>query len=117
ASYSSNSGHSAESYFKDVDSEPPRDSTVHRVDSGSDAVQRPYEPPAGSYSQTGVDAAFTYKTMDREQPYDVPGDGHSDEKLRYGGKEKYAKEKGPETSAPSEGPAGKSAGGRKPEGR
>ena len=39
----SSDGHSADSYFKDVDSEPPADSTVHRVDSGSEAVQRPYD--------------------------------------------------------------------------
>jgi hypothetical protein len=110
------SDHSADSYFKDIDSEPPKDSTVHRVDSSSDTVQRPYEPPAGDFSKAGVDAAFKHKNAEKEDPYSTPGD-HSEEKMRYGGKESYGSEKKPETSGKGDGPTGASAGGRKPEGR
>ncbi|KAI0321973.1 hypothetical protein OF83DRAFT_1039821, partial [Amylostereum chailletii] len=106
---------SADSYFKDVDAEPPLDPTVHRVDSASDAVQRPYEAPSGQYSQAGVETD-EYRSVDKAQPYDVPENGHGGEKLRYGGKEKYGVEKKAETSDASEGPDRKGAEGRKPEG-
>ncbi|KAI0068530.1 hypothetical protein BV25DRAFT_1817380 [Artomyces pyxidatus] len=108
--------HTAESYFKDVDSVPPEDSTVHRVDSSSDAVQRPYEPPSGEWSQAGVKTE-EYRSVDKHEPYETKSDGQGDEKLRYGGKETYSAEKGQETSQSGEGPEGKSAGGRKPEGK
>lgn len=112
------SKHSADSYFKDVDSEPPKDSTVHRVDSASDAVQRPYEPPADRFSQAGVEAAQTgYRTVNEDKPYDSPDDGGEKEKLRYGGVEKYPQDGEKRTSGRGEGPSGESAEGRKPEGR
>jgi len=107
--------HSAESYFKDVDAEPPKDPTVHRVDGGSDAVQRPYEPPAGEFSRTGVEAAESYRTVNKDEPYNSPNDGQGKEKLRYGGVGKD--DKGKNTSPSSEGPSGASADGRKPEGK
>ena len=110
-------GHSADSYFKDVDSEPPSDPTVHRVDSGSEAVQRPYEHPNGKYSETGAKAAQSYATVDKEEPYDTPGNGHDDKKLRYGGTETWAKSEGSSASNSGEGPEHGNADGRKPEGR
>ncbi|VDC02535.1 unnamed protein product [Peniophora sp. CBMAI 1063] len=110
-------GHSADSYFKDVDSEPPNDSTVHRVDSGSEAVQRPYEHPNGKYAETGAKAAQSYATVDKDEPYDTPGNGQDGKKLRYGGTETYAKDEASNVSKPHEGPAGANADGRKPEGR
>ena len=113
----SSDGHSADSYFKDVDSEPPNDSTVHRVDSASEAVQRPYEHPNGKYAETGAKAAQSYATVDKDEPYDIPGNGQDDKKLRYGGTETYARDEAPNVSKSHEGPAGANADGRKPEGR
>ncbi|KAI0053760.1 hypothetical protein FA95DRAFT_1467133, partial [Auriscalpium vulgare] len=101
----------ADSYFKDVDAEAPADSKVHRVDSSSEAVQRPHDPPSGEYSRAGV-RTEEYRSVDKQEPYEAKSDGHQQEKLRYGGKDK-----GTETSHPGEGPEGASAGGRKPEGR
>ncbi|EGO28064.1 hypothetical protein SERLADRAFT_462516 [Serpula lacrymans var. lacrymans S7.9] len=103
--------HSADNYFKDVDSNPPPDPTIHRVDAASEAAQRPYEPPSGQWSRAGSKTE-EYATMDKEHPYDIPADGNGQEKkLRYGGKEKYGEEKGSEISQPDEGPAGKASGG------
>lgn len=109
---SSNNGHSAESYFKDVDSTPPSDSTVHRVDSSSDAVQRPYEPPSGQYSQAGVQTE-EYRSTDKT--YDTPGGGEN--KARYGATTPYEEDPNMKNGKPEEGPAQGSAGGRKPEGK
>ncbi|KAI0268091.1 hypothetical protein BC834DRAFT_867850 [Gloeopeniophorella convolvens] len=111
---SKESEHSADSYFKDVDGSPA-DSSTHRVDSSSDNVQRPYEPPSGKYSQAGV-GSEEYRTVDKNDPYDPPSND-SDKKLRYGGKQGYASEKREDTSQPGQGPEGGSAGGREPEGR
>ncbi|KZV77121.1 hypothetical protein PENSPDRAFT_568187 [Peniophora sp. CONT] len=106
-------GHSADSYFKDVDSEPPNDTTVHRVDSGSDAVQRPYEHPNGKYAETGAKAAQSYATVDKKDPYDTPENGQTS----YGTTETYEKGKGPSVGNSGEGAEGANADGRKPEGR
>ena len=83
--------HSAESYFKEVDSSPPSDASTYQVDSSSDKVQRPHTPPSGKFSQTGVQAGVgvgseEYRTVDRQEPYDPPSDGDASKKLRYGGK-------------------------------
>lgn len=79
--------HSAESYFKEVDSSPPADSSTYQVDASSDAVQRPHTPPSGKYSQAGV------------------------------GSEKFNLEKGRERSPSNESPNEARAAGRKAEGR
>lgn len=110
------SGHSAESYFKEVDSSPPADSSTYQVDASSDAVQRPHSPPSGKYSQAGV-GSEAYRVMDKQAPYDPPTDGGAGKKLRYGGKDQWISEKGRGTSRSDEGPEGTSAAGRKPEGK
>jgi hypothetical protein len=108
--------HSAESYFKEVDSSPPADSSTYQVDTSSDAVQRPHTPPSGKYSQAGVGSA-EYSVVDKETPYDPPSQGDANEKLRYGGKSQEPLEKDGGTSRSNEGPNKASAAGRKPEGR
>jgi hypothetical protein len=105
------SGHSAESYQKEVDSSPPADSSTYQVDDSSESVQRPHKPPSGVYSQAGV-GSEEYRVMDKQAPYEAPSQGEADKKLRYGGKNQ-----GRETSRSSEGPDGASAAGRKPEGK
>ncbi|KAG2036701.1 hypothetical protein BDR03DRAFT_921132 [Suillus americanus] len=102
--------HSAESYFKDVDETAPLDPTIHCVDAASDAVQRPYQPPSGQWSQAGVRTS-EYECVSKDEPYDVPEQQANEDKLRYGGTKKVY----PETSHPGEGPEGQSKGGRKPE--
>ncbi|KIO12276.1 hypothetical protein M404DRAFT_20099 [Pisolithus tinctorius Marx 270] len=68
-----------------------------------------------------------YENVSRDEPYDVPtpsnetrslrdGSKGEERKLRYGGQEARAKEKGHEVSPPQEGPSGTEKGGRKPEG-
>ncbi|KAJ3789940.1 hypothetical protein GGU10DRAFT_431283 [Lentinula aff. detonsa] len=100
--------HTSESYNKDdTDVSPPPDSQIHRVDPNSDA-QKPHEAPSGPYSQAGAESA-EYKNTDSKY--------NGDHDTRYGGRKQYNEEKGPETSKSDEGPAGKSAQGRKPEGR
>ncbi|KAG1800706.1 hypothetical protein EV424DRAFT_1427352 [Suillus variegatus] len=103
--------HSADSYFKDVDETAPQDPTIHRVDAASEAVQRPYEPPSGQWSQAGVRTSEYYEHVSKDEPYDVPTGQAKENNLRYGGTEKL----GPEISDPGEGPEGQSKGGRKPE--
>lgn len=105
-------GHSAESYSKEVDSNPPADSSTYQVDESSDKVQRPHKPPSGKYSQAGV-VSEAYRTVDKQEPYSPPLEGEAGKKLRYGGKKSWASEKGEETSRAREGPEGLSAGGRK----
>ncbi|KAG6859048.1 hypothetical protein C0991_001445 [Blastosporella zonata] len=88
--------HTSDSYNRDdVDPTPPSDSSVYRVDSLSEMVQKPHEPPSGKWSRTGVEAGVGGK----QEPYAEEG-----QELRYGGKESLAKDKGPETSKPDEGP-------------
>src|SRR6266403_1925327 len=112
----SSKDHSAESYFKEVDSSPPADSSTYQVDTSSDAVQRPHKPPSGKYSQAGV-GSEEYRLVDKETPYNPPSQGDANKKLRYGGKDQLPSEKGRETSRSDESPKGASAAGRKPEGR
>lgn len=93
---------------------------------------------SGEWSQTRDSAQMTgdnekksgwedqYENVSRDEPYDVPspsketlslknGSNGRERKLRYGGRETWAKEKGKEVSPPSEGPTGTEKGGRKPE--
>ncbi|KAI9447874.1 hypothetical protein H4582DRAFT_34926 [Lactarius indigo] len=77
--------HSAESYFKEVDSSPPADASTYQVDGSSDKVQRPHEPPSGKFSQAGV-GSEEYRTMDRQEPYEPPSNGEGSKKLQYGGR-------------------------------
>jgi hypothetical protein len=100
--------HNPDSYNKDIDSTPPADATVHRVDPTSEVVQKPYEAPSGPWSRASTQTS-EYQSVNKDtQPYAAPG-----ENRRYGGKETYAKEKGPETSKSGEGPEGKAKGGRR----
>jgi len=102
--------HSAEDYFKEVDTNPPADSTMHRVDSSSENAQRPHEPPSGKWSQAGTQTN-EYRTVDKEEPYDAPG---KDKGAKTGyGAVKDSKEKAGRTGSPDEGPDAKDAGGRK----
>ncbi|KLO14946.1 hypothetical protein SCHPADRAFT_871796 [Schizopora paradoxa] len=109
-------GHSADSYFKDVDTSEPATNTTYSV-SGDDATKahRPNEQYADPKKQ--------YATVSKEEPYQPPtseaehGGKDKDAKesnLRYGGTEKDS-EKG--TSHSKESAAEGNAGGRKPEGR
>lgn len=106
--------HSAESYFKEVDSSPPADSSTYQVDASSDAVQRPHTPPSGKYSRAGVGSEkFNFV----ETPYDTPSQGDASKKLHHGGKNQWPSEKGRERSPSNENPNEARATGRKPEGR
>jgi hypothetical protein len=103
--------HNQDSYNREVDPTPPPDSSIHRVDPSSDNVQKPHEPPSGEWSRAGTKTS-EYQSMSKTEPYAAPG-----QDKRYGGKEMYSKDKGPETSKPRDGPEGKASEGRKPEGR
>ncbi|KAG1807307.1 uncharacterized protein BJ212DRAFT_1387599 [Suillus subaureus] len=85
--------HSAESYFKDADETAPQDPTIHCVDAASEAVQRPYQPPSGQWSQAGVRTS-EYEYVSKDEPHDVPNEQANENKLRYDGTEKLY----PETS-------------------
>jgi hypothetical protein len=108
--------HNAESYFKDVDETAPSDPTIHRVDATSEAVQRPYEPPSGEWSQAGVRTReYEHVSGPGDKPYDVrDGDGEGGG-LRYGGTEKLGAGAGTSHHREGEGVEGQSKGGRKPE--
>lgn len=110
-SKSKSPAHNQDSYNKEADSNPPPDSSIHRIDPSSENVQKPHEPPSGEWSRAGTKTS-EYESVSKTEPYAAPG-----QDKRYGGKETYAKDKGPETSKPGEGPEGKESGGRKPEGR
>ncbi|KAK7453519.1 hypothetical protein VKT23_011799 [Stygiomarasmius scandens] len=58
------SNHTSDSYSKEVDSSPPTDPQIHRVDPDSDTAQKSYEPPKGKYSETGVKSAWEWKKED-----------------------------------------------------
>ncbi|KAG5642496.1 hypothetical protein DXG03_002720 [Asterophora parasitica] len=103
--------HTTDSYNKDIDPTPPQDSSIHRVDSFSENVQKPHEAPSGQWSRAGTQTS-KYESVSKTEPYTAPGQDQ-----RYGGKELLANEKGSETSKPGEGPEGKASGGRKPEGK
>jgi len=83
----SKAAHSPDSYNKDIDSTPPPDSTIHRVDPTSDSVQKPHEAPSGEWSRAGT------RTSEYQSVNKAPG-----ENRRYGGKE---------MSKPGEGTEGK----------
>ncbi|KDR77940.1 hypothetical protein GALMADRAFT_154983 [Galerina marginata CBS 339.88] len=100
--------HTSDSYSKDVDSEPPSDATVHRVDPDSDRVQKPHEPPSGEWSRAGVQTEEYRHVEGKKEPYTPKGG----DKGEYGARESWAKDKGPETSGREDGPEGKSSGGR-----
>ncbi|KAL0950411.1 hypothetical protein HGRIS_010368 [Hohenbuehelia grisea] len=107
----SKSSHSTDTYAKDVDSAPPPDEKMHRVDPNSENAQKPYEAPSGQWSQASTKHG-AYQHVSDTKPYDVNGRDQ-----RYGGKEDLVKEKGAETSNSGEGPEGQARGGRKPEGK
>ncbi|KIK70583.1 hypothetical protein GYMLUDRAFT_32624 [Collybiopsis luxurians FD-317 M1] len=96
--------HTTDSYKKDDTDDSPSSDSLHRVDPNSE-VQRPHEPPSGPYSRVGAESA---EYMNTNSKYNGDHD-------RYGGKKQYLEEKGPETSNPDEGPAGKASKGLKPE--
>jgi len=79
--------HSAESYFKEVDSSPPADASTYQVDGSSDKVLRPHKPSSGNFSQAGV-GSEEYRTVDKQEPYEVPSKGEASKKLGYGGKKR-----------------------------
>ncbi|THU97266.1 hypothetical protein K435DRAFT_778145 [Dendrothele bispora CBS 962.96] len=54
----STSAHTSDSYSKEVDSTPPNDPKIHRVDPDSDTAQKSYEAPRGKFSETGVKSAW-----------------------------------------------------------
>lgn len=111
--------HSSETYFKEADNYQPANPKVHQVDSSTDGapVARANEKVGtGDFSTKGPGDP-EYQTMSKhDQPYDVPPTRGSekDKKLRYGAGPGVMNEP---PSQPDEGPAGKDAGGRKPEGR
>nr|VWP00514.1 Nonribosomal peptide synthase sidN (NPRS sidN) (EC (Epichloenin A synthetase) (Extracellular siderophore synthetase N) [Ganoderma boninense] len=106
--------HTADSYFKDVDRAPPPSEKTYEVDSSNPSVQRPNEQMSGEYSRRSQTEGVEDGT------YDVPPSNglEKDQKLRYGGTQRYYDEQGPgsKVSKAEEGPAGAIAGGRKPEG-
>ncbi|KAK7060128.1 hypothetical protein VNI00_000892 [Paramarasmius palmivorus] len=101
--------HTRDSYNKETDNTPPADDKIHRVDGMSENAQKPYEAPSGKYAEIGAKTQQAFQHARKDEPYKAPG-----EDRRYGGKEEYAKDKGPEVSKPDEGPEGKSKHGLKP---
>ncbi|EKM59994.1 uncharacterized protein PHACADRAFT_138385 [Phanerochaete carnosa HHB-10118-sp] len=111
--------HTADSYFKDVDGTDPTNPKVHQVDpsNGGAPVARANEQPAtGNFSRSGPDSPEYDTVSKHDQPYETPPTKGTakDQKLRYGAEPGVMKE---EPSKHDEGPAGKDAGGRKPEGQ
>ena len=108
---SSKGSHSADHYFKDVDTNPPSDPTLHRVDEASENALRPHdEPPSGPWSQAGTRTG-EYQNVAKEEPYDVPGNDRN-AKTGYGGV-KNSKDKAGRVGAADEGPDAEAASGRK----
>ena len=101
--------HSTDVYNKDVDTTPPEDTTTYFVDPEAD-VQKSDAPASGEWSRAGTLTSEFENVDTTSQPYAAPGQSQ-----RYGNVNDLAKDKGPETSGPDEGPEGKSSGGRKPE--
>jgi len=89
--------HTPDTYSKEVDTTPASDKKVNRIDPDTDAVQRPYEPPSGPWSQAGVETE-EYRLVESgeggKQPYTLPDSG----KGRYGTGGDWPKEKGLDTS-------------------
>ncbi|GJE87427.1 hypothetical protein PsYK624_035100 [Phanerochaete sordida] len=111
--------HTADSYFKEVDSAEPTNSKVHQVDpsDGGAPVARANEKTAtGHFSRAGPETKEYETASKHDQPYGLPPTRgpEKDQKERYGATEGAMNE---EPSKPDEGPAGKDADGRKPEGR
>ncbi|OJT15481.1 hypothetical protein TRAPUB_7352 [Trametes pubescens] len=110
--------HTAESYFKDVDTSPPASSKTHQVDgSGTGSqIRRPNEPMTGEFSRAGPESK-EYETTTKNGQYDTPPDhgAESEQKGRYGNMSELDGSKS--VSNKDEGPEGASKGGRKPEGR
>ena len=109
-SASKGDGHTAESYFKDVDTSPSSSTSTHHVGGTTETPHRPHEQYA--------DPKKEYATVSKDEPYEPPVDNENGEKselkeqkLRYGGAKRDA-----ERDAPSaeEGPGGKDVAGRKP---
>ncbi|ESK94685.1 hypothetical protein Moror_14321 [Moniliophthora roreri MCA 2997] len=65
--------------------------------------------PSGPWSRADT-STDEYCHVSRMEPYKLPG-----ETLRYGGREEWLKEKGPQTSKPGDGLCGKAKHGMKPE--
>ncbi len=116
----SGSGHTADSYFKDVDTNEPTTTSTYSV--GGDEATKAHRP-----NEQYADPKKQYATVSRDEPYEPPtseaehasGNGErrknvKEANLRYGGTEKDS-ERG--TSRPKESAAEGNAGGRKPEGR
>ncbi|KAF8916901.1 hypothetical protein CPB85DRAFT_1288548 [Mucidula mucida] len=103
---SARNAHSSDSYSKEVDSTPPPDSKIHRVDPEASTSQKPYEQPAGEFSEVGAKSAMEtgYATMDKKQPYKAPGP-----KERYGAVDDLKSNEGEKDA----GPTGKDSNGRK----
>ncbi|KDQ63927.1 hypothetical protein JAAARDRAFT_27593 [Jaapia argillacea MUCL 33604] len=124
--------HSAESYFKDVDSSPPPDQKTHTVadadTEGGAQVQRASEAASGEWSRAGVGEGEDgkdvggYESVSKTEPYSAstPSSQEGQSDLRYGGKEKWNEDEGKGkggVSGRGEGPHGGSRGGRGPEGK
>ncbi len=108
---SSNVSHTTDSYAKEVDDSPATDQQIHRVDSLSENVQKPYEAPSGEWSRAGIKTSEYTNTNKSDQPY-APREPEG-EKQGYGATKPWAEDKGKETSHPGQGPAGSDAGGRR----
>ncbi|KAI6042261.1 hypothetical protein EDC04DRAFT_2564471 [Pisolithus marmoratus] len=110
----------------DVDTSPPS-SSVYAVDPSCENVQPAHDAPTSGQVNEKSRWEDQYENVSRDKPYDVPtpsqetrsprnGSNGEEEKLRYGGRKRWASEKGHEVSPPAEGPTGTEKGGRKPEG-
>ncbi|KAG6373900.1 hypothetical protein JVT61DRAFT_6053 [Boletus reticuloceps] len=106
--------HSVENYFVDSDDTPPPNASIYKVDASSDAAESAYEPPSGPWSRAGAETE-EYRTVSKDEPYDVPGG--RDVNTKYGGTKRDTEDKGPETRKNRGGPEGTERWGRKPEGR
>jgi hypothetical protein len=92
--------HTIDSYTKDVDSTPPTDPSVHRVDPDSDRVQKPYEPPSGEWSRAGVQTEKYRHVEGAKKPY-APTGG---DKGRPKSRQNWAEGKGRQASGKDESP-------------
>ncbi|KAH8106409.1 hypothetical protein DFH11DRAFT_1237283 [Phellopilus nigrolimitatus] len=101
--------HTAEHYFKEVDTRPPASSKTHQVDGENASAHRPNEQYAHPQAE--------YATVSQDEPYQPPveteenGTEKKDQKeqtLRYGGTKRDALRDSPERD---EGPQEKDAGG------
>lgn len=93
--------HTTDSYTKDVDSTPPSDKTVHRVDPDSDRVQKPYEAPSGEWSRAGVQTEEYRHVEGAKQPY-APKGGHKGGRPKS--RQNWAEGKGRQASGKDESP-------------